>query len=72
MKYKILILSFASIVLVLVCTFLVSISVNPTNTSSPNAKRESIPTSGISKEAAVQSELKNAQQTLTFSNAKRE
>lgn len=72
MNYKIHILGFASIVLVGVCAFLVSTSVNPAYTSSPNAKRESMPPTGFSKEAAMQSELKIAQQTLTYLNAKRE
>ncbi len=72
MKYKIFILSFASIVLIEICAFLVSISVNPTNTSSANAKREYILTSEITKETAVHSKSKIARQTLTFPNAKRE
>ena len=72
MKYKILILSVASIVLIGICTFLVRLSVTPENTSGPNAKREYVLTSGISKQTAVQSEFKIARQPLTFPNAKRE
>ena len=72
MKYKILILSFTMIVLIGSSAFLASISVNPTNTSSANAKREYTSTLEILKDAVVQSESKIIQQTLTLRNAKRE
>lgn len=72
MKYKILILSVALIVLAGGSVCLALISVTPAKTSSLNAKREYMPTSGISKGTAVQSESKLARQTPTFPNAKRE
>lgn len=72
MKYKILILSVALIVLIGGSVFLASISVGPAKTSSLNAKREYTLTSEISKETSVQSESKIARQAPTFPNAKRE